>query len=231
MKKHDDFDDFGDDILGGGDMSKYETYESLNIDEKIQTLTTASKKFIESVAKVQLENLEEGNEDYVKAISELETSNLLFLLKQVKYSEHVLDSLMRQLDNGGYMEPGLFETIRVMQKSGIEIALEVSKYLRTLPEYFKWLKKDLVEQQQEIIKIEQTAESTRYEDAEIVETDEQTAQGPIRGTRDLMLDIIDSRTALQNALENIEQPQDTPIIIDENGHRPTELNSEDEEQE
>lgn len=215
----DDFDEIDND---SGDLKMYESYKAFNIDTKITTLQKVTTEFITQVAQTHLQIAGEENSDYIKSMCELESSNLLYLLKQVKYSEHVLDSLMRQLDSGGYMEPGLFETIRVMQKSGIEIALEVSKYLRTLPEYFKFLEKELSSKNLEIAEVNKKSPSY-IEDAEIdSENKELDMSKPIMGTRELMLSIKSSKEALKEAIANTEPVDETPIIIDEDGIRTTE---------
>jgi hypothetical protein len=64
------------------------------------------------------------------------------MLKQVKYSEHMLDSLMNRLDNGGFVDKDLYDQIKDMQHHVIKINLEVSKYTRLLPEFFKFTEVD-----------------------------------------------------------------------------------------
>jgi hypothetical protein len=123
-------------------MAQYNSYERFDVDAKSEQLKQSCKKMILSLCDIYLETLTVSNEDYVKSVALIEEQNLFVLMKQVQYSDHVLDSLMRQLDNGGYVDKSIYDTIRQMQKSAIQITLEISKYTRNLPEYFKFVSRD-----------------------------------------------------------------------------------------
>lgn len=209
-----EFQKMSDIIPDGGDMEQFEDYKRLDVDAKVSKLEKGSKKLIISLCDLYL-NLEQMTDKaHIQAIAEVEQSNLTVLLKQVKYAEHVLDNLMRQLDAGGHMDPKIYQTIREMQKSSIEITLEVSRYVRTLPEYFKWLAKDI----KEVTTLE-NIDQERTKRAELPEARTQTSiNGPIRGVKELLQNLQDLQTSeddLQERIAGLEEVEPTPIDVDD----------------
>jgi hypothetical protein len=208
-----------DDLLGGegGDMSQFEDYKKLDVDQKVSKLETGSKKLILSLIDLYLDLEKITDSQHIDAIAQVEQSNLLVLLKQVKYSEHVLDNLMRQLDAGGHMDPAIYKTIREMQKSSIEITLEVSRYVRTLPEYFKWLSKDIKEST-----TLENIDAKRVENKSLPEGNTKSSgttdlSQPVRGVRELLISMEDYKTSeeeLEERIQNIEEVEPTPIDVD-----------------
>ena len=218
--KLDDFDDDFDKLDGpsGGDMAQYQTYKAFNVLEKNVELENSAKKLIISLCNVYLERGMVSNEDYVTAIGLAEQQNLFVLLKQVKYSEHILDSLMLQLDAGGFIDKDIYSTIREMQKSAMQITLEVSKFTRTLPEYLKYVQSDIdkIQTSTDILIMSAEQKNDQFSiEASTNSSSEFTMSGPIRGTREIMLHMSDVRADIANAIERATDIIPTPIVIDD----------------
>jgi hypothetical protein len=184
-------------------MAQFSTYKSFDVDSKLETLSKDAKKMILSLCDLYLSKELISNEDYVKAIANVEAQNLTVLIKQVKYSEHILDSLMRQLDSGGYVDKSIYDTIREMQKSSIQITLEVSKYVRTLPEYFKFVHQDITKIKALDILNESTARTNIEASSKTLE--EFNPAEPQRGTRNMMMDLRNVRKEMLDAMANAEE--------------------------
>lgn len=199
---------------GSGDMRMYESYQEFNVDEKAVHLRTSCKAMILSLCKIYLDTLEISNEDYVKAVALVEEQNLFVLMKQVQYADHVLDSLMRQLDSGGYIDKGIYSTIREMQKSAIQITLEISKYTRNLPEYFKFVARDAKSAD---TSLDILSASTSARTQNIIDITGESVSGefnpmvPQRGMRELMLNVSDVRKDIADAIKNAATVNATPI--------------------
>jgi len=210
-----------EDVLGtGGDMKQYEKYETFDVETKITELEEKAKALIVQICNVYIKVTDDADSEYISAISHAEKTNLVVLMKQVKYSEHIIDSLMRQLDAGGYMDPSIYETIREMQKSTISITLEISRYIRTLPEYFKFIKKEIsLSKADDLHEIEIQEGRSRQDSTrkigQAANEEEFTTSMPVRGTRELMLHIADSSKSLDNAIKNADTVVATPISVDD----------------
>lgn len=204
----------------GGDqnsMAQYETYKEFNVDEKTEELKTSCKKMILSLCDIYLDTLQLSNEDYVKAVALVEEQNLFVLMKQVQYSDHIIDSLMRQLDSGGYVDKGIYSTIREMQKSAIQITLEISKYTRNLPEYFKFVSRD-AKNSDTSSDILLNASKNSSEVIDITGDSVVTTFNPLipqRGMREMMLAVSDVRKDIELAIKNATEVEATPIQLDD----------------
>ena len=218
-KNADEFEILGDDSTG--DLAYLRSYQKLDIDAKNALLETSVKAHIIALCDLYLDMGKLSNEDYVKAIADTEKQNLLVLIKQVTYSEHILDTLMRQLDSGGYIDQDIFKTIREMQRSVIQITLEVSKYTRQLPEYFKFVQTD-IKKMHAITMLEETNASLRLDAATDIEHEQISSSNdvfsisqPQRGLRELMLNVSDARDDLRAAMLSADAIIATPIPINE----------------
>lgn len=208
-------DDF-DELTGAGDLHQFDDYKKFEVDTKGEMIKQSVKKLIVSLAKVYLDEDKITNEDYVKALASLEEQNLLVMCKQVYYAEHVVDTLIRRLDGGGFVDPDLYDQIRKMQASVIQITLEVSRYTRNLPEYFRFVNTEVGK----INAVDMLSKATSgfgNETLGLVESTEQTFSilKPVRGTRELMLDISDSLSDIDMKLKESTEIEATPIVIDD----------------
>lgn len=113
-------------------------YKKIEFDEIDSKLRKRAEKFIKGVTNLYLKAYENVNDDYIKALSRVETDNLVVMLKQVKYAEHVLDTLMKRYNMGGYVDSAIYVEIRQMQEHVMKILVDVSKYTRGIPDYFKF---------------------------------------------------------------------------------------------
>lgn len=183
-----DFDNDTDnlpDLPGGNTMAMFENYTQFNVTQKKAELMIESKALIKSLIDLYLSTDKMQRPEYVDAIQKVENMTLASLLGQVKYAEHALDSLMRQLDGGGFTDPATYEMIMRMQSSSIDITLRVAQYVRSLPDYFKHLESDITKYQS--IPLIKTGESTlTNEDGVDVPVDEFTTKKTYRGTGDLI---------------------------------------------
>lgn len=243
MSPHDSFDDNNapdeNDITGG--MDQFNDYKKIGVEDSVNDISLLSKRLIDSTCDFYLNNSEmftDRDSEYISAIKNAEENNLKVLLKQVKYVEHILDNLMRQLDNGGYMDNSIYTTIQEMQKSSMEITMQVSKYTRSLPDYFKYVKDDLVQ-----VKENEKLDSSENEKDDIKEikgdvsneNEEADKDGdnfdrPFRGVKALLMELDEEEDSLDKAIENSESEKPKPIVMDEHGER-VDLNYESPEQE
>lgn len=237
---YDTFDDKNhpnlNDIEGDGGMRQFDDYKAIGVDTIIKDISKLADDLINTTCNFYLSNSELFDDDdhrYITAIKGSERNNLQILLKQVKYVEHILDNLMRQLDNGGYMDNSIYTTIQEMQKSSMEITMQVSKYTRNLPDYFKYVKMD-IEQSKEQVRLEsegsdgyRSVGSRPTDGRALSETNDGNNDGgegdekfnrPYRGVRQLLMDLENEESSLDLAIERTKGNVPEPIIIDGDGN-------------
>lgn len=203
-------------------LEQFSTYESIEVGITSGKILERAKNLVQSITTQYLNKL--SDDDYRDSLIDIESNNLAALMKQVKYAEHLVDTMMRRLDNAGYMDKQIFKEIRYLQLHVLELTKEVSVYTRQLPEYFKFIEADTTSknkndyddyQNQTMIPQQpiQRLEHGTTEDVMVLMTT------PQRGTRDLMLALNDSLTDIDNKLS------DMPDI--ELDYDPSEINDDD----
>ena len=210
----DDFEELTNDT--GGAMAQFDDYRKFDVDAKGEKVLASVKKLIVSLVKLHVDTDKLTDDDYIKAVAEVEQQNLLVLCKQVYYAEHVVDTLIRRLDSGGFVDPELYDQIRQMQMSVIKVTLEVSRYTRQLPEYFKFVNTEIGKINAiQLMSASSDAIETTFELQEAQKSASFNHSMPMRGTRELMLDISDSISDIDAKIQEAEVIEPTPIILDE----------------
>lgn len=210
----DDFEELTNDT--GGAMAQFDDYKKFDVDAKGEKVLASVKKLIVSLVKLHVDTDKLTDDDYIKAVAEVEQQNLLVLCKQVYYAEHVVDTLIRRLDSGGFVDPELYDQIRQMQMSVIKVTLEVSRYTRQLPEYFKFVNTEIGKiNAMQLMSASSDAIETTFELQEAQKSTSFNHSMPMRGTRELMLDISDSISDIAAKIQEAEVIEPTPIILDE----------------
>jgi hypothetical protein len=182
-------------------LEQYATYSKVDVEHVTIDLTTKAKNLIDGVARIYSSIGSSIDEDFIKSIKQIETDQLVSMLKQVKYAEHMLDTLMNRLDNGGYVDKDIYLQIQDMQNHVIKMNLEVSKYTRMIPEFFKFTESDVQGIQQRQIVDYQNSSKTIDSYAEEVKK-KVSSNSPQRGTKGFLeaLDLEDSLSAIEDVL-------------------------------
>lgn len=220
---------FGEGGMDG--MQQFETYESFHLNLQNPKLKKQAEKIIESICDTYLslptfsEDVEEPKElqnirKYIQQIKKVEISNLMIMAKQVKVAEHILDTLMRRLDSGGYVDNELYSNIREQRKDLMEVTLLFSKYVRSLPDYFAIVRSEIGAETINLNSvIEQQKSLNNHNDVEVIENvDDEYVALPMRGTKEMALNVQNSIARLKQRAEeskNIDLPFDPKDITNE----------------
>ena len=136
MGKKKQQDKFDDDILGEEHSLEYlNVYTPLNLKDKVIKIEKLSSEFTKNVITLlsKLENLDNEQKEYLNLIQKVESNNLASLLLQVEFSKHALQTLMGQLEAGGYVNPEIYSEIIRVSESSLKITMTVAAYVRTVP--------------------------------------------------------------------------------------------------
>lgn len=215
-------DDFDIDMGSGGDMAQFETYEQFDVNKRSIEFVNDAKNIIIAICNAAIQIPEEILQTdegvkinaYLTQLSKVEASNLSILMKQVRIAEHILDSLIRRLDAGGHTSNDIYGIIIQQQKSVFELTMNFSKYARSLPEYFAFVRNDLKLKnplESKTLQINnQLKANKQLPEAEIEDgVDSYNNSLPIRGTMDLALSVQNSIQSIKdrmNALPNDDVP-------------------------
>ncbi|AFF28087.1 gp89 [Sphingomonas phage PAU] len=189
------------------------SYKPLNIDTENTVIKNKSKTFVNSIVKMyykfndEIEGLYYNEEDkaeenmlkeIVASIANIEADNLDILLKQVKWSSHLVETLMRRLETGGNMDPDLIEQIMKAQQSALNLTLTISSHVRNIPTFFKHLQNDIMNNGNSVMDnmlpihesggMLQLAEASEVHEA-ISEPSEFDIAKPQRGMKDLIAQV------------------------------------------
>lgn len=228
-----DFEDeeYGDEFSPGSKdeqaslLEQFSTYQEIKVSQTTEDVLVNAQKLISGLSKVYL-NHKIIDDDYRNSIGAIELDNLAILMKQTKYAEHMVDTLMRRLDNGGYADKGIFLEVRKLQDHLLYITKEVSVHIRQLPEYFKFIESDSkTSETNENVFSNNVIEATIEQHKELPNhTDDlfDFMGTPQRGTRDLMLTLTDSFSEIDNKLENMP---DIELSFD-----PSEINEDEDDE-
>lgn len=201
------------------------SYVAVDVNKAEVDIQTAATKFVSNIVKLYhkseksikddlyfdedaAEQQGAGNQtmsELVESISAIETVNLAMLLKQVKWADHLVSTLMRRLEAGGSMDTDLIDKIMAAQQSSMNLTLTISSYTRSLPTYFKSLKADLEEgnpiNTDEMLRITENTtgalllEETSQNPAQPL--DEFDIAKPQKGMRDLLKNINKARKEIE----------------------------------
>lgn len=87
------------------------------------------------------ENLINKNE-FIQAKAAIATSNIMTLFKQLKMSEHMMEKLINEIDNGN-MQPRMFEVATSVQNTIIEILKNTQLHVISFQEDIKRVKNEM----------------------------------------------------------------------------------------
>lgn len=194
----DDEDGFGGDILPHNSMEAFTDYQSIEVSEVDLKLRKRAKKFIDGVSSLYLKAYSSTDDQYIIALKKVETDNLVVMLKQVKYAEHILDTLIKRFNMGGYVDSTIYDEIRQMQQHVIAIMGDVTRYTRGVPDFFKFTESefDLVTKIKDVNDVmlgtktinQEQSTPLKIESTEaVVMTDVDDMNKPNRGTKTLMM--------------------------------------------
>lgn len=244
---------FGSELgsFGGDDrdMAQFETYQDFDIDVKQHAIKKKANDLVDAICQTYFEALYDINEDseennktverlktYLEKIKMSEVSVVRQMVKQIKVSEHLLDTLLRRLDGGGFKEDNLYNMIRDQQNSLNKFSIEFSKYVRGLPDYFDNIRTDLgIDKQKTLENISRIQSSNNPMSLgsekiyEIGEGDEQQQIAeiyttmPERGTKNMAMRVQDTLERMRNRYRETE---DEVIDFDPSDIEPKEVEEE-----
>lgn len=235
MRKSNFNDDMGDDYSDELDVLADEqkqlqiaSYVPINVSEAETAIQTSATKFVAGIVKLyhkaqksedkdsyfDTESAEQAGSseemsELIESISSIEAVNLSMLLKQVKWADHLVVTLMRRLEAGGSMDTELIEKIISAQQSAMNLTLTISNYTRTLPQYFKSLKTELedglVPEQNSMLSLHEPdggmlmieAQAQNQEPLRSQEDSEFNIRVPQKGMRDLLKNVMKARAEVK----------------------------------
>lgn len=119
---------------------------------------------------------------YVEQIKVSEANSYKNLLFQTRATEHMIQSLLERLNSSGSMDNSLYKLLMEIIRESNVLTMQVSNYVRNLPQTFKTLKYEL-ETQFDMVHIDKTDEMIS-EDAD--ENPEDFIKRPQRGMREML---------------------------------------------
>ncbi|BBI90686.1 hypothetical protein HYO65_gp294 [Tenacibaculum phage PTm1] len=205
-----DWNDETPDDFTGGDLQYLESYKEMEVDNTFINIGIDATNLVTELCNMYLKNDLISNEDHVKAIASIEITQLTSAMMAVRSVEHALQTLMRQLDAGGYVNENIFEQINTLSKTSMDLTIKATHYVRSLPEYLKFTATEMKEQGlMKAVEIVQDASdiSSLSASDEDSGTYGNNTSGPIVGTRALMLQIRDEENNLPELIANAEEEQ------------------------
>ena len=161
------------------------TYEPIDVDSVNTELHVKSQEVVREIVEVYFKAGEMERPQYVNTLKQIETMNLENMLVQVKYAGHMIQSLMRRLNEAGTMDPQLFRLIMDAQNHALQLTMSVANYVRNLPQYFKGLRFELLPNIPSLIPGDPNEQTQIGNDAMGID-DEGFINRPQMGTRDLI---------------------------------------------
>lgn len=160
-------------------------YSKLEVSKEIIKVREQSKTLIESVYKLYM-NSDIANDDegkLAKAIQTVEVNNLRNLLLQVTYSEHIVNTMMLQLEQLQQLDSDFLQNLIAAQNNVINVTLTVSNYVRNLPIYFKQLQIEISSPTNILAEI---GGNGPISDMNLIENEDDFIKIPQRGMRELL---------------------------------------------
>lgn len=188
------------------------SYKNVNVDTTTTAIQTSASKFIKNIVGIYHKTAKKVDDFYIddedkseteselesviSSIADIESMNLVMLLKQVKWGDHLVETLMRRLEAGGNMDGALIEQIMAAQASSLNLTLTISSYVRNIPTYFKHLKNDLLNNPQDgdhgrMLSMDDTSgmlqlEAVSHDNEPLNKSSEFDIAVPQRGMKDLI---------------------------------------------
>ena len=182
-------------------------------------LSIKAEKLIEKVIDVYYKSDESSPEinSYLQALKTSEATSYKQLLFQTKAMEHMVQSLLERLNSAGSMDNGLYKLLlEVIRESSI-LTMQVSNYVRNLPQTFKTLKYEL-ETNIDMVHVEKTDEMFAEE---VNENPDDFIKKPQRGMREML------KLAEEAMIENHEKNSEA---LNDNSNIPTSLSNDTDDE-
>lgn len=213
-----------DDTFEGGSLQGLEEYQRFEVEEKHKAIKKEAQDLVTSLVKIYFDAEMIDEHEHLKAISSIETSNLIGLIQSARYAQHAVSTLMRKIDAGLHADLAVYPILIDLQKSAIDIQMKVANYSRTLSSYLLSVKEDLNESANSTIEILSRVEQDSIDRGE--ELEKQTDDSRFRGTlatnqyfRERMEEIQREKekrdSERQKALDNKEYPDYTHVTKSE----------------
>ncbi|BAV39273.1 hypothetical protein BPT24_147 [Tenacibaculum phage pT24] len=135
----------GHSIYEGGSLQGLSEYKEFGVEEQKTKIEKEAKDLVKSLLGVYFDVDLINNDDHLKAIQAVETSNLLGLLESARYAQHAVSTLMLKIDAGMHADIQIYSILIELQKSALDIQMKVAQYSRTLSPYLRSLKEDIEE--------------------------------------------------------------------------------------
>lgn len=181
----DNFDDLiptnFDDSESGGSLQGLEEYERYEVTQKKLEITNKAKNLVNSLIKVYFDADLISEHDHLKAISQLESDNLVGLIESSRYAQHAVSTLMRKIDAGLHADLAVYPILIELQKNALDIQMKVANYSRTLSPYLRSLKEDMEDAENSTIEILSRVESDSIDRGE----DNEMGNQNFRGTHEM----------------------------------------------
>lgn len=160
-KKEQDEDIFFDE--GSGAMAMYDGYKEIEVSSVLNTLNGKAKKYISDLIEFYTTikpTAKEGDQDALPALYdasiadskvlmksnyEMEANMLANMLLSLRTSQHILQTLLIQFNNGGYMDEKATEKLIQFTKQNIAITKDVTSYKRAIRTEIKDLRNDITQ--------------------------------------------------------------------------------------
>ena len=147
---------------------------------------------------------------FLQSMLAMEHVTMKGLIKGFMYAEHMLDSFVKMVDGGGFMQTENYELFMKLHRHTMDITLEISQYIRNFPTYIKNIEDELTRNLGENSlsgKLgEKLANKNFKEGAVDIDTEDSfEVSGDARmGQRDLMVEI---QKQLNDYKDNIDDTQ------------------------
>ena len=118
------------------------TVEPLNLADVSAKARQKAQKTVLSCLKLYFDEKLIGKNEFLQAKSAVATSNIMTLFQQLKMSEHMMNKLINEMDNGN-MQPRMFEVATSVQNTIIELLKNTQLHIISMQEDFKRVKQEL----------------------------------------------------------------------------------------
>lgn len=191
-------------------MDMYNSYQAMDFVSLNDDTSKLIDKFVKGVTDLYIG--EDIIDDYpiVSAMVKFENRTMSSLIKQFKYGEHALESMVRMIDSGGFMDRDNFEVFIKLQQNAMDITLKVSQYMRNFPLFMKHIEEEL-EKNSGLGALENKINNkvnnkNMHENAEDVEELEEfdVAGEPRMGTRDMLKEITEELEIYNSEIGSVD---------------------------
>lgn len=200
-------------MMFGGIMPKFDdNYAPIDIVNTQNDIKNKSQELVNNICEIYYkldESQDEATTRYLEGLKKVEVMNLENLLLQVKASEHMLYSLLGRLNATGSIDNGLYKLISETQQKSIELTLQVSQYVRSLPTYFKQLRFEL-STNVEMVKVEQTQEMLELKQDTEKDDSDNFVKRPQKGMRGFLKQLEEAEKSMKEQNETIDDNINLP---------------------